>query len=376
MRITGITTRIVRQSSELWYGEGRVPEGYTPWFDFPLTTLHTDEPGIEGHTSDYCPLGQGPGSARAVHDVYFHDLVGKDPLHHEAIWQAIRAKQRHLYNFREAIWGNLDVALWDIKGKVAGQSIATMLGRFRDRVPLYSSLPPQTIRKEADLERELRLRVEQGFRGVKLQLYGASAADVAKLRLAREVVGDGFPLMVDCCAELGLAQALAVGRVLDELDYEWFEEPLPDANIAQLKALSDAISTPVLAAETVGLFEMPNYMVGGAVDIMRGDVHHKGGVTGLMKAMGLCEAMGFELEIHTAGSPFLDLANLHVGCATRLSRFLESHHPMFRFGLKGDPLGIREDGCQHVPTGPGLGADIDWDWIDDHTVEVLEGYGF
>ena len=88
---------------------------------------------------DYGPLGQGRGSAYAVHDIFYYDLVGQDPLNHEAIWQKLRMKQRHLYNFTETIWSNLDVALWDIKGKVAGLPIAVLLGKYRDRVPLYST---------------------------------------------------------------------------------------------------------------------------------------------------------------------------------------------------------------------------------------------
>ena len=119
MKITNITTRIIRQPSSLWYAPNPVPQGYTPYFDFPLTTIYTDE-GIEGYTMDYGPLGQGRGSAYMVHDVYYHDLVGKDPLNHEAIWQNFRQKQRHLYNMTDVIWANLDVALWDIKGKFTG----------------------------------------------------------------------------------------------------------------------------------------------------------------------------------------------------------------------------------------------------------------
>ncbi|NDD62497.1 MAG: hypothetical protein EBZ36_00705 [Acidobacteria bacterium] len=143
MKITGITTRIVRLSSEAWYAPHPVPPGGARFFDFPFTTLQTDA-GIEGYTSDYCPLGQGPGSARFVHDVFSQDLLGQNPLHHEAIWQRWRLKQRHLYNVSETIWSNLDVALWDIKGKVAGLPIAVLLGQYRDRVPLYATCPPQT----------------------------------------------------------------------------------------------------------------------------------------------------------------------------------------------------------------------------------------
>lgn len=375
MKITGITTRIVRRSSELWYAPSPIPPGYCPYFDFPLTTIFTDE-DIEGYTMDYCPLGQGRASAKAIHDIYYYDLVGKDPLNHEAIWQNFRTKQRHLYNFRETLWGNLDVALWDIKGKVANMPIATMLGKYRDKVPVYSSCPPQSVSTLEDVAEQVRIKKEKGFKGVKLQLSGGSKTDIPKLQKAREIAGHDFPLMLDSSAILSFEDALKIGYELDELKYEWFEEPFPDSNIVQLKKLSQAIRTPVLAAETVGLFELPHYMIDGAIDIIRGDVHHKSGITGVMKALGMCEMMGYKFEIHTAASPLLDIANLHVGCATRLTRFLESHHPMFRFGLKNNPLEIKEDGCQHCPTGPGLGVEIDWDWIDDHTVATIEGCNY
>ena len=371
MKITGITTRIVRQSSNLWFAPDPIPAGYCPFFDFPMTILHTDE-GIEGYTMDYCPLGQGRGSAYAVHDIYYHDLVGKDPMDHESIWQQLRSKQRHLYNFRETIWSNLDVALWDIKGKRLHLPISKILGQVRDKVPCYSTFPPQTIKTIEELAEQVSEKLKIGFRGIKLQLSGGAALDIPRLQKAREVAGSNFPLMIDSSAALTFEDALKIGYELDNLHYEWFEEPFPDVNIIQLKKLSQAIKTPVLAAETVGLFELPLYMADGAVDIIRGDVHHKGGVTGAMKAIAMCEMMGYEFEIHTASAPLLDIANLHVACATRLSRFCESHHAMFRFGLKGNALEIDKDGFQQCPSKPGLGVEIDWDWIDDHTEEVIK----
>jgi L-alanine-DL-glutamate epimerase-like enolase superfamily enzyme len=372
MKIVEISTRRIRLGAEPWFAPHAIPEGHVPYWEFPFTTLHTDE-GIDGYTMDYGPLGQGRGSAYAVHDIFYHDLVGHDPLHHEAIWQKLRRKQRHLYNFTETIWSNLDVALWDIKGKVAGLPIAVLLGQSRDRVPLYSTCPPQTITTIEDLEQQVRSKQAAGFAGIKLQLSGGSALDMPRLRRAREIAGPDFPLMVDSSAVLSFEDALKIGYELDVLKYEWFEEPFSDDHIVQLRKLAASIRTPVLAAETVSLTELPQYMVDGAIDMVRADVHHKGGITGLCKALGMCELMGFGLEIHTASSPLLDVANLHVGCATRLSRFLESHHPMFRFGLKGDPLRLHADGCQHVPHGPGLGVELDWDWIDNHTVELIRG---
>ncbi|WP_145928979.1 mandelate racemase/muconate lactonizing enzyme family protein [Termitidicoccus mucosus] len=370
MKINSISIRLIRRSAELWHAPRPVPADDFPYFDFPLVTVGTDE-GVEGYTMEYCPLGQGRATAYGLKDIYSIDLLGQNPLHHEKIWQRLRAKQRHLYNVTPSMWSTLDVALWDIKGKVAGQSIASLLGQYRDRVPLYATCAPQTITTPDEVGEAVADKIKQGFAGVKLQFNGGAARDIPRLRRAREVAGPGYPLMVDAAAGLMFEDALKIGHVLDELDYEWFEEPFSDANVLMLKKLSDTIRTPVLAAETVSLFELPHYMIGGAVDLVRGDAHHKGGITGIMKALGMCEMMGYGLEIHTAATPLHDVANLHVGCATRLSRFLESHHPMFRFGLKNDPLRVHPDGCQHVPNGPGLGVEIDWDWVDNHTVEVI-----
>lgn len=371
MKITGMTVRLLRQSAAAWHSPRPIPPEACPHFDFPFVTLHTDE-GVDGYTMDYCPLGQGRATAFGLKDIFSNDLIGRDPLCHEEIWQRLRHKQRHLYNVTPALWSALDVALWDIKGKVAGLSIARMLGQCRDKVPLYATCPPQTIETPDEVETAVREKVREGYAGVKLQLSGGSTRDILRLERARMAAGSQFPLMLDSSATLTFEDALKIGRVLDDLEYEWFEEPFPDAHVLQLKKLAEELRTPVIAAETVSLFELPHYLVDGAIDLARGDVHHKGGVTGLVKALAFCELLGFGLEIHTAATPLLDVANLHVGCSSPLSRFLESHHPMFRFALKNDPLRVHADGCQHVPTGPGLGVEIDWDWVDKHTILQVE----
>ena len=371
MKITSIDIRLVRQDAGAWHAPRPVPAHDYPYFDFPLITIGTDE-GIEGHTMEYCPLGQGRATACGIKDIFSMELLGRNPLHHEHIWQQMRVKQRHLYNITPALASSLDVALWDIKGKVSGQSIATMLGMYREKVPLYATCPPQSITTPDEVETAVSGKIAEGFAGVKLQLSGGAVRDIPRLERARAIAGAGYPLMVDSSATLSFEDALKIGCTLDALEYEWFEEPFPDAHVLQLKKLADAIRTPVLGAETVALFELPHYMIDGAADMVRGDVHHKGGITGLMKALGMCEVMGVALEIHTAATPLLDVANLHAACATRMSRFLESHHPMFRFGLKNDPLRVHGDGCQHVPEGPGLGVEIDWDWMDNHTVELIK----
>jgi len=372
MRITEIESRLIRLGAEAWFPDGIIPKGSIPYWDFPLVTVQTDE-GIEGYTMGYAPLGQGKANFHSIHDVFYYDLVGKNPLDTQAIWQTIRFKNRHLYILSEAFHAELDVALWDIKGKKANMPIAELLGKMRDKVPLYMTSPPVQLQNLQAVRAQGELCLSRKYAGWKLQLTGSPDVEIPKLQLAREIVGKGFPLMLDCSGVYSYLDALKIGLALDELEYEWFEEPIPDKDIEHLKKLTKNLRTPVLAAETASLFDLPQYVNSGAVDILRGDTHLKGGITGMIKTLGFCEIHGYELEIHTAASPILDLANLQMGCTTHLSKFLEAHHPMFRFGLIGDPLDVKEDGCQHLPTGPGLGANIDWDWMDNHTVDKRKG---
>ena len=164
-----------------------------------------------------------------------------------------------------------------------------------------------------------------------------------------------------------------MGEALARLGYRWFEEPVPDRDIATLEQLTRQLEVPILATETVSLRELPQFLERRACDMARGDVFIKAGITGLRKASAMCEEAGMNLEIHALHSSLLDIANLHVACSVRNCEFFELHHEMFRFALKGAPLDIDADGCLHLPTGPGLGVELDWDWIEDNTVMELSG---
>jgi L-alanine-DL-glutamate epimerase-like enolase superfamily enzyme len=125
---------------------------------------------------------------------------------------------------------------------------------------------------------------------------------------------------------------------------------------------------PILSGETVRVHELAEGMRRGDFDIARGDVHMKHGITGLHKAAGMADLLGYDLEIHAVVEPILDIANLHVACAIVNCHWSEAFNPLYQRGLQGDPLGIDADGFRHLPTGPGLGVEPDWNWIDDVTI--------
>jgi L-alanine-DL-glutamate epimerase-like enolase superfamily enzyme len=114
---------------------------------------------------------------------------------------------------------------------------------YRDRVPLYSTCPPQTITTVEDVEGEVRKKQRDGYVGIKLQLSGGSKRDIPRLWCAREAAGLDYPLMVDSSAILSFEDALKTGDELDDLKFEWFEGPFPDDYLIQLKKLADSIRT-------------------------------------------------------------------------------------------------------------------------------------
>jgi L-alanine-DL-glutamate epimerase-like enolase superfamily enzyme len=370
MRITSIESRILGYDVAEAFGEAGPPEGISStWYRYSFDTFHTDD-GVDGHTMQNSNLEDGAAMGRVLHDIYASQLIGANPLQGEALWHRLRRLDRHAYNLSGSVAGAIDVALWDIRGKVAGLPIATMLGVARTRVPAYATA--RTIRPTPEqVFEEARRRKSDGYHGFKIQFWDGLDADVPRFHAAREAVGPDYPLMEDAAGMYSYAQALAAGRVLERLGYTWFEEPIPDRQSMQLKRLTDELGVPILAGETLRVHELAEAMRRGDFDIARGDVLLKGGITGLHKAVGMADLLGYDLEVHAIGQPLLDVANLHVACAMENGRWSEAFGPVYYRGVKGGALDIDAQGYRHLPTGPGLGVELDWDWIDDVTQEVI-----
>ena len=314
-------------------------------------TFHTDE-GVVGYTMQNANLRDGGAIIDVLHDLYAPQVIGEDPIASEALWQKLRRLNRHAYNLSDGIAGAIDVAVWDIRGKVAGMPIASMLGLAREKIPAYATARNIEPTPE-DVFEEAKERKAQGYHGFKIQFWDGLDRDIPRFRAAREAVGDDYPLMQDAAGMYTYTQALAAGKVLGDLGYEWFEEPIPDRNLFQLQRLTEQLDVPILAGETSRVHELAEMIRIGACDIARGDVHMKEGITGLHKAAGMADLLGFELEVHGINQPLLDTANLHVALSMTNGRWSETFHPIYYRGLKGGPLDIDAEGYKHLPPGPG-----------------------
>lgn len=345
-----------------------------------MLTIRTNE-AVEGHTF----LGNpGSDAVSSLTGRVRQMLVGRDPLDIGDIWVATGAP-----GIPPEVQGAVDVALWDIAGKIAGLPLHRMLGSVRTKAPAYtSSWVHQGVDAYLD---EAAAYVEQGFRGHKLHpltqlrsFAGQNVPVTADIQLStrvREVVGDDVMLALDSAWAYDYPEAIAVGHVIQELNYRWYEDPLAADDLYGYKRLKQQLWIPVMATERLsgGLTALAPWVVERATDYLRGDVAIKGGVTGMMKIGHLAEAFHLRCEVHDGYNSLNNLASLHVIMALPTSEWFEvlvPHAPgvhdlsHLNWALS-EPIKIDADGFAHAPTGAGLGIEPDWDYLDAHTISVL-----
>jgi L-alanine-DL-glutamate epimerase-like enolase superfamily enzyme len=331
-----------------------------------LTVVRADN-GLEGYSMARTHGGQsGEGLAQAIVKSLAPRVLGQDPLARERIWQAMLELEPAGYVPVFAI-SALDVALWDLAGKILGVPLYRLLGGRRDRMLAYAS--SATLASIDDYLREVERCREQGYRAYKIHPFNVPARDVELCRAVRQAVGPDFTLMLDVAKSYDRASALRVGRVLQELDFAWYEEPLPQHDIQGYAELCRALEIPVIGAETVPghAQAVANYLRADALDMVLCDVYWKAGVSGMVRTASLCESMGIKVASHHAASPLMNVANLHVLCGMSNADFIEILVPEagYDFALHAY-LAPDSEGYVQAPVAPGLGVELDWDYIKRH----------
>lgn len=325
----------------------------------------------EGVTGEVISLGGGLGLAHYIAKNIKPMLIGRDPEYLEALWQDMWDLQRLWFAPQFAI-GTIDVALWDLFGKIVNKPIATLLGRYRDKLPVYASAFAKPT-PEAYAEDALKYKA-RNFHGYKLFSKGDPRADIAACRAVRKAVGDDYMLMFDAVSAYDAHQALYVGRALQEMGFRWFEEPVREYLLDTYRMLSAKLDIPLCATENNegGIYTTAEFIKSGAIAVARSDVSLKYGVMHVKKTGTLAEAFGMNLEVHTNPNPMLDAANLQVALSLRNTEFFEQFVPEdnVRYATT-DWLRIDEEGYVHAPAGPGHGLAIDWDYVEANKIAEL-----
>jgi L-alanine-DL-glutamate epimerase-like enolase superfamily enzyme len=368
MKITDVTVTLFAWDDIPTTQYGRHTGTFSGASQLGLLALTTDA-GVTGHAF------LGSAMRGAQHDApsliqYLKPLVlGQDPLERERLYQALWQKSRQA-GYRAI--GAVDVALWDIAGKVAGMPIHRLLGSYRDSVPAYASsavLPA----KEAYAEEAARFKAE-GWTAYKIHPPTDPVVDIEVCRAVRRSVGDGFRVMLDPTWAYQYPEALRVGRAIEELGFYWYEDPLADDDLMSYVKLKQHLTIPILATEYTpgGLTAYAPWLLHQATDFLRGDVAVKGGISALVKAAHLAEAFHMNYEIHHGGNSLNNVANLHVIMAIKNCEFFEVLLPAGaqKYGLTQD-IEVDRQGLVHAFNGPGLGAEIDFKLIDRKKTGVL-----
>ena len=353
-----------------------------------VTRIVTDE-GAEGYYLGGQGHGDQDGLAPASREYIEHRikpmLVGQDPFDREKVWQVLWAAKTP-----ENVWSVVDMALWDLAGRAANLPVYKVLGGCRDRVKAYASTYPNMGTPEEYAEHALACK-QQGYKAYKIHPYyywdpetrQAMAGrpshidwDIKCCRAVREAVGDDMVLMYDPWGTYHIyEEALTVGRELERLNFHWFEHPMPEHRMETYVRLTRELRIPICSPEILegSVYTRADWILRGASDMSRIDVL-RGGITGARKTAIVCEAYGVRCEIHMSG-----IGNLHVLGATSedtceyyerglLAPGVDYDRPLEYLAEAIDPLD--SDGYVRVPQGPGLGYELDWDYVEAHKIEV------
>jgi len=333
-----------------------------------LLRLSTDQ-GIEGHAFLGSAMNPATSDAQALITHLKPALIGKNPLDRERVNQDIWKRQRSA-GVRPI--GAVDVALWDIAGKVYGQPIHRLLGTYRDRIGAYASsailASPEAYAEEAQSFKA------NGWAAYKIHPPTRWPEDIKVCEAVRRAVGDDYRIMLDSTWSYDFPAAVRVGRAIEEMSFYWYEDPLADQDIYNYVKLKQKLHIPVMATEypIAGFDSYAPWIMLQATDYLRGDVAVKGGITTLVKTAHLAEAFRMNYEVHHGGNSLNNVANLHVIMAIRNTEMFEVLLPdgAQKYGLVED-IRVDRDGMVHAPTAPGLGYEIDFALIERKKISVL-----
>lgn len=343
-----------------------------------LVTVKTDE-GAEGYA-----FGAGRD---VVKNVVEPAIGGMDPFDREKIWQRLRHFQRiNPGGLTDRVVGVIDLALWDLAGRHLNMPVHKLLGGFRDKVLAYGSTmcgdeDPNGLSTPEEYGRFAEWLVkERGYKAVKLHTWmppiswaPSPKMDVRACAAVREAVGPDVPLMLDCYHYYDRLDALWIGRELEKLDYHWFEEPMDEHSTSSYAWLAEQLAIPVIGPEVAEgkMQTRAEWIVRGACDITRGGVGDVGGLTPLMKTAHLAEAFNMAMEVHGGGPGNLNALGA-MGIPGEmyerglLHPFIDYDQPPGYLNSLFDPMD--DEGYVHMPTRPGIGMDINFDYIRGNLV--------
>jgi D-galactarolactone cycloisomerase len=371
MKITAVETFHVRHPVSHAFGPSTY---YYTTRDALLVKISTDD-GLVGWGETAVLAG-----ARALIDKNFASmLIGQNPLEHRRLWRQLWGP-----NFGNGLAvGAVDIALHDLWGKALNMSITDLYGgRLRDKVTAYASSLSyhQGVDPVEQYPRDALALKEQGFKSIKLRIGGQSVSrDLAMATAVRKAVGPDIQLMADGNGAYTLGSAIQVGRELERLGYYWYEEPLPQPNYTGYETLTGKLDIAIAAGEgsaSRGAFK--ELFERHVMDIVQPDPCLCGGIRECLFVAEMARLYGIQTMPHCWSGAIVHAAVLQVlallpdaswSRATETPMLeLDVAENLFRTELITNPF-VLKDGCVDIPTGPGLGIEINEEIVRKYCIQ-------
>lgn len=366
---------------------GRTIDKIESFTDGPLSIVRvTTDDGIEGYgqISTY----DADISAMVMHRKLAGLVLGKDPAHIDALVdECIEANYKYPWSFVCRGLTGIETAIWDIYGQIRGEPVYRLLGGDRDALPVYGSSMRRDITPEEEARRMAALRDTHGFKAFKIRVATVNGhdGDAAPGRTeqiipaVRQAVGDDVDLIADANSGYTPAKAIAVGRMLEDHGYEFFEEPCPYWELEWTAAVAATLDMGVSGGEQDNdLAQWRRMIEMDAIDICQPDPCYLGGIVRTVRAARMAGAAGKPVIPHSANLSMVTLFAMHIMAA------IPNAGPYLEYTIEADaginelsreafsPLADVEDGQIRLPDGPGWGVTMNTDWLASASYQKSE----
>ena len=368
MRIERVEVRAVAPRTQRYTWSHDLPEQY---MTNTIVRIYTDS-GVDGvgGVSNYTSHDYDRYTAETLRHL-IPTLVGEDPLQREVIWKKLWSR---VFPLSPGALAAIDIALWDLLGKLANVPLYQLLGGACERIPAYASTP--LLDDVTSYLRFVDKMLEQGFRAIKFHCWCLPEKDLELARaVRREHSAQEVALMLDAENNYDWPAALRVARELEELEFTWLEAPLMDYDLEGYRKLTRRVDIAIVPSGH-WIQDLPAYAQALRRECWsraRTDVTVCGGFTPARKYLALVEAEGMKCEIMSWGNTLVSAANLHLMLGLGTSTYFEQSVPYepYEYGMQ-DVIRTDPDGYVAAPQGPGLGVEVDWKAMETASIHVLD----
>ncbi len=272
----------------------------------------------------------------------------------------------------------VDMALWDIRAKAAGWPLHRLLGGAAKPVNAYAGGVALGYQPPDELVAEARQHVEAGYRAVKLRIGDTVRDDIARMEAVRRAFGEELDILADANTAYRLEDARRVMPAMDALNMGWLEEPFPPHDRRAYAQARGYGRTPLAAGENhFTRFEFAPLLDDGAIGVWQPDLSKCGGITEALRIAAIASAHKIPVHPHSSMTGINQAATIHFLCAIDNAGYFEadvSRGNLFRDALVATPWRIGADGCVRPGEAPGIGIEVDEDWLAAHP--AIEGPGY